>query len=148
MRRCARSTELAFRGSRARRTAELQGDHEMTEKSLYERIGGEAAVDAAVDVFYRRVLADERIAHHFEDVDMDVQREKQKAFLTFAFGGPNRYSGRDLRAAHARLSLSDGDFEAVMQNLSQTLESLGVPASAIGEVAAIALSVKNDVLNR
>jgi hemoglobin len=148
MRRCARSTELAFRGSRACRTAELQGDHEMTEKSLYERIGGEAAVDAAVDVFYRRVLADERIAHHFEDVDMDVQREKQKAFLTFAFGGPNRYSGRDLRAAHARLSLSDGDFEAVMQNLSQTLESLGVPASAIGEVAGIALSVKNDVPNR
>ena len=120
----------------------------MTEKSLYERIGGEAAVDAAVDVFYRRVLADERIAHHFEDVDMDVQREKQKAFLTFAFGGPNRYSGRELRTAHARLTLSDGDFDAVMQHLGQTLESLGVPASAIGEVAGIALSVKNDVLNR
>ncbi|HWO11021.1 MAG TPA: group 1 truncated hemoglobin [Polyangiaceae bacterium] len=120
----------------------------MTEKSLYERIGGEAAVDAAVDAFYRRVLADDRIAHHFEDVDMDVQREKQKAFLTFAFGGPSRYTGRDLRAAHARFSLSDGDFDAVMQNLSLTLESLGVPASLIGEVAGIALSVKTDVLNR
>ena len=120
----------------------------MTEVSLYERIGGEAAVDAAVDVFYRRVLADERIAHHFEAVDMDVQRAKQKAFLTFAFGGPNHYSGRDLRAAHARLSLTDADFEAVMTHLGQTLESLGVPAPLIGKVAEIALSVKTDVLNR
>ena len=120
----------------------------MTEVSLYERIGGEAAVDAAVDVFYRRVLADERIAHHFEGVDMDVQRAKQKAFLTFAFGGPNRYTGSDLRAAHSRLSLTDGDFEAVMMHLGQTLESLGVPAALIGKVAEIALSVKNDVLNR
>ena len=56
--------------------------------SLYERIGGEAAVDAAVDVFYRKVLSDPRIAEFFDSVDMDRQRAKQKAFLTYAFGGP------------------------------------------------------------
>ena len=120
----------------------------MTEKSLYERIGGEAAVDAAVDIFYRRVLSDDRIAHHFESIDMDVQREKQKAFLSFAFGGPSPYAGRDLRAAHARMALGDGDFDAVIEHLSGTLESLSVPAPLIGEVARIALSVKSDVLNR
>ena len=120
----------------------------MTEKSLYDRIGGEAAVDAAVDIFYRRVLSDERIAHHFESVDMDVQREKQKAFLSFAFGGPNAYTGRDLRAAHAGMRLGDGDFQAVMEHLSGTLESLQVPPALIAEVASIALSVKGDVLNR
>jgi hemoglobin len=120
----------------------------MTEKSLYERIGGDAAVDAAVDIFYRRVLGDDRIAHHFESVDMDAQREKQKAFLAFAFGGPNAYTGRDLRAAHSRMSLGEGDFDAVIGHLSSTLESLRVPAPLIGEVARIALSVKNDVLNR
>ena len=120
----------------------------MTETSLYERIGGEPAVDAAVDIFYRRVLGDDRIAHHFESVDMDVQREKQKAFLTFAFGGPNAYGGRELRAAHARLQLGEDDFDAVIEHLSATLQSLGVPMTLIGEVAHIALSVKGDVLNR
>jgi hemoglobin len=120
----------------------------MTEKSLYERLGGEAAVDAAVDVFYRKVLEDERIAHHFDDTDMDVQREKQKAFLTFAFGGPSHYAGRDLRAAHARMKLSEGDFDAVMEHLGATLEALHVPAPLIGEAASIAQSVKRDVLNR
>lgn len=120
----------------------------MSDKSLYERLGGEAAVDAAVDIFYRKVLADERIAHHFEDVDMNVQRAKQKAFLTLAFGGPNRYSGEDLRKAHARMKLTEADFDAVMAHLGATLVQLNVPGPLIGEAAAIASSVKNDVLNR
>jgi hemoglobin len=121
----------------------------MTEKSLYERIGGEAAVDAAVDVFYRRVLGDERIAHHFDAVEMSIQREKQKAFLTFAFGGPRRPAGdRDMRRAHAHLKLTEDDFDAVMEHLGATLEALEVPAPLIAEAAGVALSVKDDVLNR
>lgn len=118
------------------------------EKSLYERIGGEPAVDAAVDLFYRKVLADDRINQFFDTVDMDGQRAKQKAFLTFAFGGPNAYSGRDMRAAHASMSLTEGHFNAVMENLGATLKELQVPDDLIGEAAAIATSVKADVLNQ
>jgi hemoglobin len=121
----------------------------LSTKSLYERIGGEPAVEAAVDVFYRKVLSDDRISHHFEDVDMNRQREKQKAFLTFAFGGPSQYtSAAVMRTAHARLKLTDADFDAVMEHLGATLAELGVPAEAIGEAAGIAASVKNEVLNR
>ena len=121
----------------------------MTNRSLYERIGGEPAVEAAVDVFYRKVLSDDRISHHFEDVEMSVQREKQKAFLTFAFGGPKpARGGPDLRAAHARLKLDEQDFAAVIEHLGATLAELQVPRELIEEAAAIALSVKNDVLNR
>lgn len=116
--------------------------------SLYERIGGEAAVDAAVDVFYRRVLSDDRISHFFDTVDMDRQRAKQKAFLTFAFGGPHHYSGKDMRAAHAKMNLTEQHFDAVMENLGAALAELNVPEALIGEAAAIALSVKNDVLNK
>lgn len=116
--------------------------------SLYERIGGEGAVDAAVDIFYRKVLADDRISHFFETVDMDRQRAKQKAFLSYAFGGPNAYSGKDMRAAHAKMQLTEAHFDAVMENLGATLQELNVPAELIGEAAAIANSVKDDVLNR
>ena len=42
-------------------------------QSLYEKIGGDAAVNAAVDIFYRKVLADDRINQFFEGVDMDKQ---------------------------------------------------------------------------
>ena len=116
--------------------------------SIYERIGGEPAVDAAVDIFYRKVLSDDRIAHFFESVDMDRQRAKQKAFLTFAFGGPSHYTGKDMRTAHAKMSLTDAHFDAVMENLGATLTELGVPGDLISEAAAVALSVRGDVLNR
>jgi hemoglobin len=119
--------------------------------SLYERLGGEKAVNAAVELFYRRVLADGRIARFFEGVDMDQQIAKQKSFLTMAFGGPNNYSGHDMRSAHKRLvvnGLNDSHVDAVIENLNTTLRQLGVPETEVKEVAALANSVRNDVLGR
>lgn len=120
-------------------------------QSLYERLGGEAAVDAAVDIFYRKVLADDRINGFFDNVDMDQQAAKQKAFLTFAFGGPHHYTGKDMRGAHAKLvqrGLNDTHFDAVMEHLGGTLKELNVPNELIAECAAIAESTRNDVLGR
>jgi hemoglobin len=108
-------------------------------------------MDAAVDIFYRKVLADDRISQFFEDVDMDRQAAKQKAFLTMAFGGPNNYTGADLRRGHAHLvarGLNDSHFNAVVENLGATLRELGVPDNLIADVAAIAESTRNDVLGR
>lgn len=118
--------------------------------SLFDRIGGEPAVDAAVDKFYEKVLADDRISSFFVAVDMDRQRQKQKNFLTYAFGGPVNYSGKSMRAAHAKLvnegGLNHSHFVAVAENLQATLEDLGVPEGEIGEVMAIAGSTHDDVL--
>lgn len=119
--------------------------------SLYDKIGGEAAVDAAVDIFYRKVLADDRISKFFEGIDMDKQAAKQKSFLTMAFGGPNSYSGMDMREGHAHLvkdGLNDSHFDAVMEHLGATLTELNVPAELITEAAAIAESTRNDVLGK
>ncbi len=119
--------------------------------SLFEKLGGEAAVNAAVDIFYRKVLADDRIARFFEGVDMDAQASKQKAFLTMAFGGPNNYSGKDMRDGHAHLvkdGLNDSHFDAVVENLGATLKELGVSDDLIGEVAATAETTRNDVLGK
>lgn len=120
-------------------------------QSLYEQLGGQPAVEAAVDLFYRKVLKDDRISHFFDDVDMDQQIAKQKAFLTMVFGGPNSYTGKDMRAGHARLiskGLNDSHVDAVIELLGQTLSELGVSQPLISQVAAIANSVRNDVLNR
>jgi len=116
--------------------------------SLYERLGGEAAVDAAVDKFYDRVLADSRINQFFEGLDMVAQAAKQKAFLTMVFGGPNDYSGKDMREGHKHLGLTDEHFDAVVENLGATLKDLGVGDEDIQEVAALAETTRDDVLNR
>lgn len=117
--------------------------------SLYERLGGAGAIDAAVDLFYRKVLADALLAPFFDDVDMPGQIAKQKAFLTMVTGGPNDYTGADMREAHKGLvGINDAHFDAVVGHLGATLTELGVPEADIAEVAAVAESVRAHVLNR
>ena len=120
-------------------------------KSLFERLGGADAVNAAVDIFYRKVLSDDRVAHFFDNVDMDRQIAKQKAFLTMAFGGPNNYTGLDMRNGHKHLvarGLNDSHVDAIIELLGATLQELGAAEGDIQQVAAIANSVRDDVLNR
>jgi hemoglobin len=119
--------------------------------SLYDRIGGAAAVEAAVDVFYGKVINDYRINRFFDGIDMNAQAVKQKAFFTMAFGGPNTYTGADLRTAHAglvKMGLGNDHFDVVMEHLGATLQELNVPAELIGEAAALAESTRNDVLGK
>ncbi|WP_096086368.1 group I truncated hemoglobin [Agaribacterium haliotis] len=116
--------------------------------SLFERIGGGAAVNAAVDLFYEKIIADTRIKHFFDSVDMEQQSSKQKAFLTNVFGGPVKFSGKGMREAHKHLDLNETHFNAVAENLVATLTELKVGQSEIDEVVTIALSVKDDVLNK
>jgi hemoglobin len=129
----------------------MSSTQENESKTLYDRIGGEAAVNAAVDIFYRNVLNDYRINRFFNNVDMEAQAAKQKAFLTMAFGGPHSYTGADMRKGHAHLvkmGLDDSHFDAVVENLVATLEELNVPQELIAEIVAICETTRNDVLGR
>lgn len=120
-------------------------------KSLYDRLGGQAAMDAAVDIFYRRVLADAYISRFFEGVDMGRQAAKQKAFLTMVFGGPNNYTGKDMREGHRHLlkmGLDDSHFDHVLAHLRSTLAELGVGEAGIVEVIDLAETTRADVLDR
>ncbi|MEZ4380807.1 MAG: group 1 truncated hemoglobin [Nannocystaceae bacterium] len=119
--------------------------------SIYDQIGGAAAMDAAVDLFYRKVLSDDRVSEFFDGVDMERQAAKQKAFLTMVTGGPNSYTGRNMRDAHAKLvarGLNDSHVDAIIELLGETLTELGVSAEQIQQVAAIAESVRDDILSR
>ena len=82
---------------------------------------------------------------------MAAQAAKQKAFLTMAFGGPNNYTGLDMRRGHADLvarGLNDSHVDAIIELLGETLKELGVADNLIGQVAAIAEGARNDVLSR
>jgi hemoglobin len=120
-------------------------------ESLFERLGGQDAVNTAVDIFYRKMLMDDRVNYFFDDVDMEQQITKQKGFLTMVFGGPNNYKGKDMRDGHRHLlkrGLNDSHVDIVIEHLGETLQELGASENDIQEVAAIANSVRADVLNR
>jgi len=119
--------------------------------TLYERLGGEPALNAAVGVFYDKVLADALLAPFFENLDMRALVRKQAAFMSLAFGGPKEYAGRDLREAHRNLvkrGLTDVHFDAVAQHLQETLQELQVPAELIAECLGLVGGLRNEVLNR
>lgn len=113
--------------------------------SLYERIGGAAAVNATVESFYKKVLADPILAPYFEGVAMDKQIKKQVSFISYAFGG-GPYTGRDLVASHRKMIKEQGlglkHFDAVAGHLVKTMTELGVPQPLIDEAAAIVMSTR------
>ena len=120
-------------------------------KTLFDRLGGQAAIEAAVVSFYEKVMGDPTLAPFFDGLDMDAQITKQIAFMTVAFGGPNRYSGRDLRIAHAPLlkrGLVASHFDSVATHLRSTLEELGIDSASIQEVLNIVEGTRADVLSQ
>ena len=78
-------------------------------------------MDAAVEIFYKKLLSDNLVANFFKGVNMEQQKEKQKKFLTLAFGGPKEYTGKDMKVAHAHLKIADIHFDAVAGHLKATL---------------------------
>jgi hemoglobin len=120
-----------------------------TEVTLYDRLGGHDALRSVTAAFYDKVLADDLLAYFFAPVDMTRQARMLAEFLALAFGGCCRYSGRDLRDAHARLpGLTDQHFDRVVALLAETLAEAGIPAADITAVCSIAETVRADVLNR
>ena len=119
--------------------------------SLFDRIGGDGAVSAAVDIFYNKVISDDSINGFFEGVDMNKQMRKMKSFLSYAFGADTPFQGESMRVAHERLvkqGLNDNHFDAVKNHIGTTLKELTVPQELIDEVLDITESTRNDVLNK
>ncbi|KAF5832004.1 globin-like protein [Dunaliella salina] len=117
--------------------------------SLYERLGGHAAVEAAVDVFYNnKVLKDETLAPYFTSIPMDRQIKKQVAFLTAVFGGSTKYSDDPhlMFRVHAKLIMERGmnlyHFHKVCTHLLDALLELKVPEPLVEEVGTLALSME------
>lgn len=120
-------------------------------QSLYERIGGDSAVTAAVAKMYDKILDDDELAPFFEHIEVDRLRLSQTAFVTYAFGGPNHYTGKSMRAAHkgaASQGLNDHHFDLVAKHLRTAMEELNVPNDLILEALRIVESTRNDVLNK
>jgi hemoglobin len=119
--------------------------------SLYQRVGGESAIMAAATLFYDKVLADPQLAPFFASLDMEQQVSKQVGFLSWAFGGPERYAFRPLGQAHARLrtmGLSDQHFDRVAGHLADTLHDLGIAEDLIEEALRIVEGTRAEVLGR
>ena len=110
--------------------------------SLYEAIGGRPALRAAVDVFYRRLLADPELACFFPGGVGDRHRAFLVTALGEALGGPERYRGPLLADAHRDLGITDAQFDRAAAHLSGALDELGVPRPLAGQVIMIVAKLR------
>jgi hemoglobin len=117
-----------------------------TPTTLYEKLGGQQAVKQVVDDFYNDVLADDIVNHFFAHTDMEKQRLHQTAFISYALGGPDQYTGRSMEKAHAGLNLQPQHFDAIVKHLSDTLAQHSVPPEEIEAVLERVATLKEAVL--
>ncbi len=99
----------------------------MTDKSLYDRLGGKPAITAVVDDFVGPVAADNRISGKFANTDIPRFKMLLMEQICQASGGPCTYTGRSMKATHASMGVSSSDFDALVGNLVATLNKFKLP---------------------
>ena len=100
---------------------------------------------AAVDDFYRRVMADPALSPYFDGIDMRRLKNHQRAFISAAIGGPEPYVGRSMREAHALFDIQPEHFDRVVHHLVNTLADLGVADLIIDAVGAKLAPLKAEI---
>ncbi len=134
-------------------SAGLVGQGPMKEKSLYERLGGKAAITAVVDEFVARVAADARINKHFAMTASDPERLKMfKTHLVNqiceASGGPCKYTGKNMKSAHMGMGISGADFNALVEDLVGALDKFKVGKTEKGQLLGALGPMKGDIVEK
>ena len=121
--------------------------------SLYDRLGGIKAITAVVDDFVARAAADKRIGAFFSGAAADPKRLaalKQNLVdqVCQATGGPCKYKGKDMKSAHAGMNISNADFDALVEDLSLTLDKFKVGAKEKSELLGALAPMRSDIVER
>jgi hemoglobin len=114
--------------------------------SVYQAIGGRGALSAAVDDFYGRLLADPVLGPFFPRGAGPVHRAYLVTILGEALGGPERYRGPDVAAAHHGLGITDAHFDLAAGHLYATLDGLGVPRHLSDHIVGIVAGLRPAVV--
>src|SRR6516162_7110568 len=120
--------------------------------SLYDRLGGVYSIATVVDDFIDRIMIDPRLNAN-PKVDEAHHRVSKAGFkylvtemVCWATGGPQKYTGRSMYDSHIDLGITEGEWQAFMDDLRQTFDKFGVPAAERAELVAIVESTKKDIV--
>ena len=114
--------------------------------SLYERLGGHGAITAVIDDFVARCAADSRINGKFARTDIARLKANLVDQVGSATGGPETYTGRDMRTTHDGMQVTGGEFDALVADLVATLEAFNVPEAEQAELLSALAPMRGDIV--
>ena len=122
-----------------------------TEKSLYDRLGGQPAIQAVASGLVDKILADSRVNKWFAHAasspeNTKLYKQKLSDFICQSTGGPCQYTGLDMATAHKGRGVTSEAFSAVAEDLSALLDQLKVPAKEKSEVMTLVGSLKPSIV--
>jgi len=121
----------------------------MTEKSLYDRLGGYDAITAVVNELLSRLMADSQLGRFWQNRGEDgINREKQLLidYLCASAGGPMLYVGRDNKTSHRGMGISDSDWDKFIAHLNDTLDVFQVPQQERDDLLDFIDSTRADIV--
>ncbi len=116
------------------------------DKSLYERLGGQGAIQAVVTKFISNVGGDKRINGFFASTDLKKLNKLLVEQVCMATGGPCTYSGRDMKITHKGMRVTTAAFGALVDDLVSALDTFNVPKKEKDELLAILGPMKSDIV--
>lgn len=116
--------------------------------TLYDRLGGKPAITAVVDDFVGRVAQDSRINGKFANANIPRLKERLVEQICQASGGPCTYKGRDMKAAHAGMGITNAEFGALVEDLVKTLNKFNVPNQEKNELLGALAPLQGDIVER
>jgi hemoglobin len=121
----------------------------MSDKSLYDRLGGYDAIAAVTDALMVLIKNDDKLRRFYDHRGADgIAREQQLLvdFLCASSSGPMVYTGRDMRTVHIGMGLDEEDWNRAIDHLTATLEAFDVPEQEKDEVLAFSESLKPEIV--
>jgi len=122
--------------------------HATAPDALYQQLGGGDGIRALVQNLLQRSLDDKRIAHHFADTDMERLEEKLTEQICELSGGPCTYSGETMEKSHAGFNISEGDFNALVENLQLAMAERNIAEGAQNRLLALLAPMRPQVIYR
>ncbi|MEO8259727.1 MAG: group 1 truncated hemoglobin [Acidobacteriota bacterium] len=121
--------------------------------SLYDRLGGQPAIQAVASGLVDRILLDTRVNRWFAHAAASPEnaaayKAKLADFVCQATGGPCQYTGRDMVTAHTGRAVTGEAFDAVVQDLLAVLEGLKVPEKEKGQLLALLGPLKASIVQK
>ena len=120
----------------------------IADKSLYQRLGGKDAITAVVDDFVNRVAADNRINGFFAKANVPRLKAQLVDQICEASGGPCKYTGRDMKAVHRGMGVTDGGFDALVGDLVATLDKFKVGEREKKDLLGALGPMKSDIVEK